>query len=682
MEKEVFLSLYSMCNILFVQTMKNYLIIFSLLIGINLGLKAQFLNEQKGSYQCSQAKMAKPVLKSKGLKSANSPSHSFDVQNYTMNIDLQGCFVSPYPNSFSSNLIISFKVDSTLNSIKLNAVNSSLIIDSVKLNALSFTHDMDYLLITLDRIYNPGEEAQVQIYYRHKDVQDYAFYSSGGFAFTDCEPEGARKWFPCWDQPSDKATTEITIKVPLNTRMASNGRLQDSTITASSIDYHWISRDPVSTYLIVLTGKNNYKLNIVNWNNPNTGEIVPFRFYFNNGENISYIKSIIGNVCSYFSENYGDHPFEKNGFATLNNEFSWGGMENQTLTSLCGNCWGESLIVHEFAHQWFGDMVTCAKWSDIWLNEGFATWSEAFWTEKNSGHLEYMNELNNNADYYLNNNPGWAISEPDWAINTPNANTLFNYAITYQKGSCVLHMLRYAMTDTAFFPALKAYATDTVNFKYKSATINDFKDKMEAESNQELDWFFDSWIFTPNHPVYKNVYNFENAGNGNWMVNFIAKQLSGLNYWQMPLELKIVFSDNSDTLVRVFNSFNAQHFIFPFNKQPVSLTFDPQNNILLKQGTTVVGINEPISENSGFGIKAAPSPFEYKTQISYNTVLSEKIKVDLYNAFGGKLINLFDGFQHSGYHQLSIDGSNLSSGIYFVVIHSGNKTDSLKIIKK
>ena len=82
-----------------------------------------------------------------------------------------------------------------------------------------------------------------------------------------------------------------------------------------------------------------------------------------------------------YSELFGEHPFEKNGFATLNNQFVWGGMENQTLTSLCPNCWDEGLISHEFAHQWFGDMITCATWADIWLNEGFATYTEALWLE-------------------------------------------------------------------------------------------------------------------------------------------------------------------------------------------------------------------------------------------------------------------------------------------------------------
>lgn len=112
------------------------------------------------------------------------------------------------------------------------------------------------------------------------------------------------------------------------------------------------------------------------------------------------------------------------------------------------------------------------------------------WTGEVEGQQAYKNELEGNASYYLSNNPGWPISDPDWATNPPSNNVLFNYAITYMKGSCVLYMYRYVVGDSLFFSSLYDYANDTVNFRYKSATIPDFIEKMNQSTGQDLDWFF------------------------------------------------------------------------------------------------------------------------------------------------------------------------------------------------
>jgi aminopeptidase N len=654
-------------------------LIFLLTVG---SLNAQQSTTNKGSAMCAERKMQNSKLVEKSFRSVNAPKHSFDVLKYTITLDIVNCFQSPYPHNFKADVNILFLVDSTLSQIALNADNYSLTIDSVKLNGVSFTHASNKLTIQLDRTYNPGEQAEVHIYYTHKNVTDGAFYASGGFVFTDCEPEGARKWFPCYDSPSDKALTDITSTVPVDAKLGSNGKLQDSLIIGNALKYHWVSRDPVATYLTVLSARTNYNLDIVNWTNPNTSEVIPMRFYFNEGENPSYIESIIGDMTTFYSSEFGDEPFEKNGFATMSNEFAWGGMENQTLTSLCPDCWSESLVAHEYAHQWFGDMITCATWADIFLNEGFATWTEAHWLENTDGYEAYKNELYGYASYYLSANPGWAISVPEWAINTPDVNTLFNYAITYMKGSCVLHMLRYTLGDSVFFPAMKAYATDTVDFKYKSATIEDFKTKMEAESGRDLGWFFDEWIYKPNHPIYQNVYGIYN-NNNKWQINFVAKQTvqQFIPYFQMPIELLITFKDGTDSLVKVFNSFNGENFAFEFDKEPSMVTFDPNNEILLKQGNTVVGLNDEITSLSDFSLKASPNPLETQTQISYNLETPAYITIELYNNTGVKLRTIQDKFLTSGKYSDQLKMENLERGMYFVVFRSANKIETLKIVK-
>lgn len=521
--------------------------------------------------------------------SAFSPSsyipHAFDVQNYKLYLDIYNCFLSPYPKSYTANEIITLRVDSVLSSISLNAVSTSLTIDSVSLAGTSFTHTNDILTIKLNRAYQAGELVDVKIYYKHKDVTDGAFYVRSGMVFTDCEPEGARKWYPCWDKPSDKATFDIKAKVPATVKLGSNGRLADSVKSADTIYYNWISRDPLSTYLAVISAKVGYNLDIVYWHkisNPN--DSIPIRFYWNTGESTSNLalmeKNIIAMTTQY-STLFGEHPYEKNGFATLNSDFAWGGMENQTLTSLCPNCWSDNLISHEFAHQWFGDMITCATWADIWMNEGFATYCEALWSEYSGGYAAYKNAIINDATEYMSSNPGWAIYNPSWAVVTPNTNTLFNTAITYDKGGCVLHMLRYVLGDQMFFNVLKSYATDTDNFKFKNVLTADFITKVNKVSGQDMSWFFNQWIYQPNHPSYKNTYYMGAIPNNAWQVGFIATQTNSY-FYKMPIELKITFSDGKDTLIRVMNDMNNQQFVFNFGKQPASVQFDPNNNIVLK----------------------------------------------------------------------------------------------------
>ena len=560
---------------------KNLIMMTFLFIISSFNIHAQ--ERERGSVFCSEKKMNSSLNKREEFLSG--PLHTFDVLDYKLDLDIYNCFISPYPKSFKGSVIITFKVDSILNSISLNAVNTSLVIDSVGLAGHLIQHSSNILTISFDRTYAIGETTQLKIYYRHNNVTDNAFYASNGMVFTDCEPEGARKWFPCWDKPSDKATVELRAKTPATVKLGSNGRLADSTRNADTIYYHWISRDPVATYLTVISAKVNYGLDIVKWINPtNPNDTLPIRFYYNVGENLTTAKQVIIPITTFYSQKFGDHPFEKNGFATLNNQFVWGGMENQTLTSLCPGCWGEYLLAHEYAHQWFGDMITCATWADIFINEGFATFSEALWSESKNGYSAYKSDINSEANSYLGGNPGWAISNPTWAVTTPNTNTLFNYAITYAKGACVLHLLRYVLGDTQFFNGLKSFANDP-SLKYKSAVIADFKNVMAATSGQNLDWFFDQWIYQPNHPVYQNGYYFVQHGS-NWEVGLLAKQSqTNTVFFKMPIEIKITFTTGSDTTIRVINDVNNQLYNFMFTRQPSSVQFDPGNQIVLKNAT-------------------------------------------------------------------------------------------------
>lgn len=672
--------------------MKKILI---LLVLISLGniLFAQDFSNMRGSEVCSmkRMKMSHPEEfyqeYNASILSPGTPRHTFDVLNYKIKVDLYSCYFSPYPKSFSASNIITFRVDSTLSSINLNANNTSLAIDSIRLmsgTALTYTHSNNILAITLNRTYNPGEVVDIKINYRHNNVTDNSFYNSGssGYVFTDAEPEGARGWFPCWDRPSDKATVDLTAKVASTVRLGSNGRLNDSTVTGDSIYYHWISRDPVSTYLVVMTSKVGYTINIVYWHRPsNPTDSVPLRLYSPTTASSSSIAAILPTATTYFSNSYGEMPFEKNGFCYVPNSagFTWGGMENQTLTTI--NSWNENTTLHEYAHQWFGDMITCASWSNLWLNEGFATWSESYWVERTGGYSAYKTMINSDASSYLSSNPGWAISEPSWDITTPSSNTLFNYAITYCKGSCVLHLLRYTLGDSLFFAGLKAYATDTANFKLKNATIPEFFAKMGSVANQDLTWFYTAWIYQPNHPLYQNGYNFANLGNGQWRINFLAKQTQ-TGFFPIPIELKFSFSSGSDTTVRVMNSANNQLFSFYFNRQPTSVSFDPNNSIVIKTASLVQGINETGNETPGNYelFQNEPNPFNPVTNIHFDIPRNSHVKLVVYDLLGKEIKTLVNENKAPGKYSVSFSGLNLPSGLYLYRIEAGDFSQVKKMI--
>lgn len=618
--------------------------------------------------------------------STNTPRHKFDVLDYKLNVDIYNCCISPYPRTFNGYVIIKFRVDTALSSITLNAVNTSLQINSVSMAGVSFTHSNNILTVVLDRTYNPNEIVNVRIDYQHLNVIDQAFYVNGGFVYTDFPPEGARKVFPCWDKPSDKATLDLTAKVPLTVRLGSNGRLNDSLVTGDTIYYHWISSDPMATYLVVMSAKVSYNLDIVYWHklsNPN--DSIPVRLYFNSGENVTASETRAINLANYYSQKFGEYPFEKIGYATLNSQFPWGGMENQTLISLCVNCWQDALMAHEFSHMWFGDMITCGTWADVWLNEGFATYCEALWKENTGGYTSYKNQVNTFANSYLAQNPGWPMYNPSWAEVTPDINTLYNYAIIYCKGAGVLHMLRYTIGDSLFFAFLNSYATDTTNFKNKNAVTDDVTAKLNQVAGQDLTWFMNEWVKQPNHPVYGNTYSISDFGGGNWQVSFVAKQTqTNTPFHKMPIQVKVTFTSGPDTTIRVMNDVNNQEYYWTFNRQPSSsgVTFDPGNDIVLKQGSTTIGL--PGEEHIP-GVYALyqnyPNPFNPVTKINYDLPKRSTVSLKIYNVLGELVTVLVNNeIKNAGNYSVEFDGTNLASGIYYYELNAGNYTETKKMV--
>jgi len=606
--------------------------------------------------------------------------HSYDVLQYKLEVDLYDNYATPYPKTFSAKEVITFRVDSTLNSISLNAISTSLEVDSVSLAALTFTHANDTLTLQLDQTYNPGDVVEVKICYRHLDVADQGLYVSGGFVFTDFPPEGARKVFPCWDRPADKATWDLTAKVPITVRLGSAGYLADSTIVADTIWYHWVSDNPVATYLITWTSYNNWNINISYWNNIyNPADSVPIWLYKKPTENITNALEKIPLMTDFFSEKFGEYPFEKIGFATITT-FPWAGMENQTMVNLKpGGYNDESLIAHEHSHQWFGDMISPGTWADIWLNEGFATYCDQLWRENQMGYGQYKIKMNSLASYYLIYNPGWPIYNPVWAIQTPSAGALYNVPISYYKAACVLFQLRYVLGDSMYFAVMNAYATDT-NYMHKNAVTEDFVAVTNAVTGEDYTWFFDEWIYAPNHPVYNNIWEREDIGGGQFKVTLEMEQTqTNTVFFKMPVEVQIDFNDGTDTIVTGMNDTNPQTLEWTFDKYPANVTFDPGRMILLKQGSTIVGMKE--RDETGFQLKQnEPNPFQDDTSISYSLDEEVVVKITILNNQGQIILTSVNQSQLPGEYQFTLSGEQLSAGIYYCTMEAGDHVQTIKLI--
>jgi aminopeptidase N len=228
-------------------------------------------------------------------------------------------------------------------------------------------------------------------------------------------------------------------------------------------------------------------------------------------------------------------------------------------------------------------MITCATWADIWLNEGFGTYCQNLWVEHHEGLEAYNNSMRALADYYLQTNPGWPIYQPEWEIRTPSGDTLYNQAISYNKGACVLYMLRYVIGDSMFFKVMHDYATDP-ELKFRNSDTEDFIRIANNVTQEDLSWFFDQWIYGPNHPEYSNIHKIDSIGNNAWKVKVTINQTQvNAGFFKMPLQFMVKFQDGSDTLLTVRNTENHQEFVFNLKKKPTRLIFDPKQKILLKQ---------------------------------------------------------------------------------------------------
>lgn len=511
-----------------------------------------------------------------------------DVLEYQLEINLLNNFKSAKTRSFNGfekiRLILVSEPDS--GKIWLHGSSKSLKIERVEgeLGLITQTGDRVYLKLPVD--IKIGDTISADIYYSHNGSQDEAFYVSKGSIFTNNSPVEARDWFISKDHPIDKAVFSIKLLVPSDVIVGAVGLLMQEYDSLGGKVFHWESKIPMSTYLMVFSASNEYRVEKFNTISKLTGKTIPVELYWRKGESydaVTYIGQVVPYMLDFFESRFGEYPFEKIAFATLTSDFPYGGMENQSFITLCSSCWYELLVVHEFAHQWFGDLITPSTWSDLWLNEGFAEFMEAYWVEvwAPEGKKAYRDVVEEFASYYFTIEPKEAISEESWEYDTPPGGILYNSALVYKKAACVVYMLREEIGDENFFKILKLFMSKP-EYRFANASTNDLVELTNEVTGKDYTWFFNQWIYFPGHPVYKNSYEFIEDDGKDYLVYTFNQLKNDQLYYQSTVELKVVYKNGTSEIFKCFNSKNGEKFNFEVKPNVKSVIFDPENKIVLK----------------------------------------------------------------------------------------------------
>ena len=479
-------------------------------------------------------------------------------------------------------------------------------------------------------------------------------------SWTLSEPFSAYEWFPCKQSLTDKIdSVSVKITVPDSCMAGSNGLLQNITSLPNNQKcFYWKHLQPIDYYLISFSVANYTDYSF--YAHPKDADSILIQNYVYPNA-LSKFKNQIDNTADfidYFSDIYSLYPFHKEKYGHCMAPIS-GGMEHQTMTTL--GYFDDELVAHELAHQWWGNHVTCGSWSDIWLNEGFATYSEYLMLAKLFPGSE-KGKLNNIHNSVLSVSNG-----STWVNDSLNENSIFSRELVYNKGAAIIHTLRYIIqNDELFFQALRNFQSE---FSFKTAIAIDFKKSIEKTTGIDLTNYFNEWYYGEGYPTY-SAKIYQKSDNSSELI--ITQKTSAPNVTPLftnPVDIRIRRTNNTDTIIRIAINSNYQKNYFSKElglKEVVDI--DPINYIVnrVEQFTNNI---DTLPEN----ILIFPNPTQDYISIELKNSVDAVAKILDMN---GKIIT-----EKSFSKEIQLDLKNQSNGNYLLIIESDGTILKHKITK-
>lgn len=461
-------------------------------------------------------------------------------------------------------------------SVELDAAELAIKSVSSSNKKLSFKAVGDRLIIRLGKKLAEGARAKIVIAYTAKPRKGFYFIAPDRHypdkrleAWTQGQTTEARYWFPCIDHPQVKFSSETIVTAPAGFTVISNGRLT-KVEKGKKWRYFWREDNPHAAYLAsIVIGK------YVEINESNLYHYVPPENAHDAKRTFDRTTDMVEFFEGYLGTKY---PFAKYSQVCVQ-DFVYGGMENSSCTTLTQDTLHDKkahvdfssdyLVSHELAHQWFGDLVTCRDWQHVWLNEGFATYCEALYWEKSRGADEFLHYVMQNAeDYFEEANSRYTRSIVTKVYKHPDE--LFDRH-TYEKASCVLHILRNTVGDMHFRRALKTYLQ---RFANGTAETDDLRRVFELETGKSLQQFFDQWLYRAGHPDLNAEFSADDS-----VARIKIEQKQEGEPFSFPLEVRLGFAKD-DRLMTFAVSEKESVFQIPVNKEVEWFSIDPDFKVL------------------------------------------------------------------------------------------------------